>query len=232
MTCGSRSREILLTGGVVAWKGSRRATTAEQYGRGRQSSSLRGGPTRMFESAIGALRRPAPDVLMVLENCGYPLDSRVRMEAESLVASGLSVEVLAPRERHRPVRESIRGVRVTRFRLPEGNGKLSGTAVEYLAACGAITAAVLLRLARARGGTLHVHNPPDLFFPLLWLARRRGWSTVFDHHDDAAKMLEAKLGRVTLLQRLLAWMRDQSARAADLTIATNDTQCRLLETPA
>jgi glycosyltransferase involved in cell wall biosynthesis len=166
---------------------------------------------------------------MVLENCGYPLDARVRMEAESLVESGLSVEVLAPREPDRPTREVIRGVRVARFPLPDGQGKLLGTAVEYLAATCVITAALLPRLARTRSATLHVHNPPDLFFPLLWLARRRGWSTVFDHHDDAAGMLKDKLGRATALQSLLAWMRGRSALAADLTITTNDTQRELVE---
>jgi glycosyltransferase involved in cell wall biosynthesis len=181
---------------------------------------------------VGARGQAAPDVVMVLENCGYPLDARVRMEAESLVESGLSVEVLAPREPDRPVREIVRGVRVTRFPLPEGHGKLLGTAVEYLAASCVITAAILPRLARTRCGTLHVHNPPDFFFPLLWLARWRGWSTVFDHHDDAAGMLQAKLGRATPVQSFLAWMRNQSARAADLTITTNDTQRELVEVAA
>lgn len=178
---------------------------------------------------MGLRDRVQADVVMVLENCCYPLDARVRMEAETLVASGLSVEVLAPREPGRPVRELIRGVRVTRFPLPDGKGKLLGTALEYLAASCVITVAILLRLARSRGRTLHVHNPPDFFFPLLWLARLRGWSTVFDHHDDAAGMMQAKLARKTHISSLLAWMRMQSARAADLTIATNHTQRTLLE---
>jgi glycosyltransferase involved in cell wall biosynthesis len=181
---------------------------------------------------MGVRDQMASDVVMVLENSQYPLDARVRMEAETLVESGLSVEVLAPREPGRPTREVIRSVRVTRFPLPEGNGKLLGTAIEYLVASFVITAAVLPRLARSRGGTLHVHNPPDLFFPLLWLARRRGWSTVFDHHDDAAGMLQAKLGRATPVGSLLAWMRDQSARVADLTVTTNETQRKLVETVA
>jgi len=51
----------------------------------------------MREPAIDTRGQIAPDVVMVLENSRYPLDSRVRKEAESLVASGLSVEVLAPR---------------------------------------------------------------------------------------------------------------------------------------
>jgi glycosyltransferase involved in cell wall biosynthesis len=165
---------------------------------------------------------------MVLENSRYPLDPRVRKEAESLVESGLSVEVLAPRETGRPTQELIRGVRVTRFPLPEGHGELLGTAIEYIAAFCVITAAVLPRLARSRRGTLHVHNPPDLLFPLLVLARWRGWSTVFDHHDNAAGMLRAKLGRRTPAESILAWMRNQSARVSDLTITTNDTQRELL----
>jgi glycosyltransferase involved in cell wall biosynthesis len=173
-----------------------------------------------------------PDVLMVLENNTYPGDARVRLEAESLVESGLSVEVLAPRQSDRPAREVIRGVRVTRFARIDGQGKLMGTAVEYLAACCTITAAVMPRLMRKRRGTLHVHNPPDFFFPLLRVARWRGWLSVFDHHDDAAGMLRDKLGRATLAESLLAWMRRQSARTADLTITTNDTQRELVEADA
>jgi glycosyltransferase involved in cell wall biosynthesis len=173
-----------------------------------------------------------PDVVMVLENNPYPLDVRVRLEAESLAASGLSVEVLAPREPGRPHHELIRGVRVRRLPSIDGHGRLAGTALEYLVASCLISAAILSRLVRSRRGTLHVHNPPDLFFPLLWLARLRGWSTVFDHHDDAVGMLRAKLGRPTALEAVLDWMRARSARAADLTVTTNDTQRELVAADA
>jgi glycosyltransferase involved in cell wall biosynthesis len=176
--------------------------------------------------------RIAPDVVMVLENNCYPRDSRVRKEAESLTEAGLSVEVLAPREPDRPARELICGVRVTRFRLPDGGGGLVRTALEYLVAGFAVARLLVPRIARSRTGTLHVHNPPDFFFPLLWLARRRGWSTVFDHHDDAVGLLRLKLGRHTPLDVVLDWMRRQSARIADLTITTNDTQRELLQTDA
>lgn len=170
----------------------------------------------------------APDVVMVLENCGYPLDARVRMEAQTLIDDGLSVEVLAPREPGRPAREVVDGVRVRRFFCPDGGGALAGTALEYAVALTLVSAAVIARLLRWRGRTLHVHNPPDCFFGLLWLARMAGWSTVFDHHDDAAGMMRAKLGPQTRLAAPLAWMRDRSAHAADLTIATNETQRDLL----
>jgi len=169
---------------------------------------------------------------MVLENCHYPLDSRVRNEAETLAKAGFLVEVLAPRQPDRPDREVVGGVSVTRFPLLDGQGELLGTALEYLSAALVMGAVVLARLGRSRRGILHVHNPPDLFFPLLLLARLRGWSTVFDHHDDAAGMLRARLGRATPFESLLSWMRDRSARISDLTIVTNDTQRELVQRAA
>jgi glycosyltransferase involved in cell wall biosynthesis len=165
---------------------------------------------------------------MVLENSSYPFDSRVRNEAESLTAAGFSVEVLAPREPRRPTNEVIRGVRVRRFPLREGHGALPQTAIEYLIAFFWICALVIPRIARSREGTLHVHNPPDVFFPLLWLARFRGWSTVFDHHDDAEGILRDKLGGATKFSTTMAWLRSRSAEAADLTITTNETQRSLV----
>ena len=144
----------------------------------------------------------------------------------------MSVEVLAPRQPDRPARELIRGVRVTRHRSIDGQGKLLGTALEYLLASWVIAAAVTRRLARARRGTLHVHNPPDLFFPLLWLARRRGWSSVFDHHDDAVGMLAREARARDSGRGDTGMMRRQSAKAADLTITTNDTQRDLVQADA
>jgi glycosyltransferase involved in cell wall biosynthesis len=177
-------------------------------------------------------RAPVAEIVMLLENSTYPLDARVRNEALSLTASGRTVEVLAPRAAGEARRELIDGIRVTRLPLLDGRGALLGTAIEYLSACCMMGAAVLLRLARSRRGTLHVHNPPDVFFPLLLLARLRGWSTVFDHHDDAVGMLRDKLGRRSRMEVILAWMRNLTARVSDLTITTNDTQRELLRPAA
>jgi glycosyltransferase involved in cell wall biosynthesis len=169
---------------------------------------------------------------MVLENNTYPRDARVRLEAETLAGAGLEVEVLAPREAGRPRREYIGGVLVTRLRLIDGHGTIRGTAVEYAVAALVMAAAVVPRLARSRRGALHVHNPPDFFFPLLALARMRGWSAVYDHHDDSVGMMRDKLGRPSRVDAVLAWMRRCSARAADVAIATNDTQRDLLASDA
>jgi glycosyltransferase involved in cell wall biosynthesis len=51
---------------------------------------------------------------------------------------------------------------------------------------------------------------------------------VFDLHDDAEGMLHDKLGRATNFAKVMAWLRNASARAADLTVTTNETQRSLV----
>ena len=70
-------------------------------------------------TSIGARRAGGRHVVMLLENNGYPRDVRPRREAESLVAAGYQVTIIAPREPGEPAREDVGGVRVWRFRLPQ-----------------------------------------------------------------------------------------------------------------
>lgn len=140
-------------------------------------------------------------VAMLLENLTYPEDTRVRMEAESLVAAGHSVEVIAPRGRGQAGRDLINGVRVRRFRAPRSSGQgLATIVIEYLVG----VAALHLEAARAllRGATvLHIHNPPDILFPAGLLFRLAGRRVVFDHHDLAPELVAVKFGA----GRLVRW---------------------------
>lgn len=136
---------------------------------------------------------------MLLENNPYPEDIRVRREAESLVAAGHSVEVIAPRDSGQSARETIDGVRVRRFRAYEARtGLAAGTLLEYLIAAVAMHLAALRALLR--GATvLHIHNPPDLFFPVAAIYRLAGRMVVFDHHDLAPELAEVKWGNKRLV---------------------------------
>jgi glycosyltransferase involved in cell wall biosynthesis len=138
-------------------------------------------------------------ITMLLENCSYPDDVRVRHEAESLVAGGHQVEVIAPRANGQPRREQLRGVDVRRFR--RGGGGRQGTAqlvVEYASATLALHAAAIRSFVRG-SSVLHLHNPPDTLFlagALFRLARRR---VVFDHHDLAPELVAVRFGSGALL---------------------------------
>src|SRR5262249_53040515 len=132
-------------------------------------------------------------VAMLLENNPYPQDVRVRSEAESLAAAGHRVTVVAPREPGQPRRELVGGVRVRRFRLPETPANPLGFVLEYAIANANLYLAGALELLR--GATvLHLHNPPDTLFGVAFLARLLGRQVVFDHHDLAPELFEAKFG--------------------------------------
>ena len=144
-------------------------------------------------------------VAMLLENNPYPQDVRVRAEAESLAAAGHAVTVVAPREPGQPRARDGRGVRVRRFRLPATPASPRG----FVRRVRGRQRPALLRRRSAellRGAdVVHLHNPPDTLFGVGFLARALGRKVVFDHHDLAPELFEAKFGpgRVAAVLRRL-----------------------------
>jgi glycosyltransferase involved in cell wall biosynthesis len=143
-------------------------------------------------------------ITMLLENSPYPQDTRVRAEAESLVAAGHSVEVIAPRARRQPAHEHVNGVEVRRFRVPQiGGGGLLALLLEYIVAMVALHIAAMRALLR--GATaLHLHNPPDTLFlgaAVFRVARR---PVLYDHHDLVPELVGVRFGpgMLALLARL------------------------------
>jgi glycosyltransferase involved in cell wall biosynthesis len=165
-------------------------------------------------------------ITMLLENNPYPQDVRVRSEAESLARAGHRVTVVAPRGRRQPRRDRVNGVEVIRFRLPDGSSRgAAGFALEYLVAALALHWAALRGLIR--GATvLHLHNPPDIFFPAAALFRLAGRKVVFDHHDLFPETVEVKFGRGAA-SAIAAVCQRLTLAVAHHVIATNASYARV-----
>jgi glycosyltransferase involved in cell wall biosynthesis len=157
---------------------------------------------------------------MALENNPYPQDVRVRNEAQELAAAGHRVTVLAPRRAGQPRVETIDGVRVARYWLPERPGVL-GILVEYAIAVVQLSARLLGELARG-AQVVHLHNPPDLFFGVAAFARALGRAVVFDHHDLAPELFEQKFGGGPPAA-ILRWCERLTMRCADVVLAANES---------
>jgi glycosyltransferase involved in cell wall biosynthesis len=169
--------------------------------------------------------RPRPlKVVMALENCPYPQDVRVRSEAEELVADGHHVVVLAPRGAAQPSAETVNGVRVKRYRLPEAAGA-AGIVIEYIVAVVQLTVRLLAELFRG-ADVVHLHNPPDLLFPVAGLARAVGRAVIFDHHDLAPELFEEKFG-VGWPALILRWCERMTMRVAHVVVAANESHRRV-----
>ncbi|MBM4255358.1 MAG: glycosyltransferase family 4 protein [Deltaproteobacteria bacterium] len=170
-------------------------------------------------------RASRPHILMLLENHPYPQDSRVRQEAQALVAEGYTVSVISPAGSGQSWCETVHGVRVYRFPMPPGANGLLGYVLEY--GC-AMTAALLISLwvfLRHGFDVIHAHNPPDTFVFIAALYKLFGRRFVFDHHDLSPEMYDARFpgeGK-PLLRKLLFACERLSYRLADHTIATNES---------
>lgn len=167
-------------------------------------------------------------VTMLLENNTYPHDTRVRNEAETLVADRRRVTVIAPRGSGQAAREVIAGVRVWRFRCPMAGGSAASLLGEYAVAHVQLIARAAAEVALGTEA-LHVHGPPDTVAVLCAPARLLGRRVVFDLHDSAPELADAKFGaRRALRAALLVWQRAALA-AASHVIVTNQSQRDLVE---
>lgn len=164
-------------------------------------------------------------IVMALENNLYPQDPRPRNEAEELVAGGHEVIVLAPRGPAQPKRELVNGVAVKRYKLPRAGGA-RGIVFEYLVAIVQLTRHLMAELLRG-ADVVHLHNPPDLLFPVGAVARAMRRTVIFDHHDLTPELFEQKFGGGGWRAAVLRWCERMTMRVATVVISANESHRRV-----
>lgn len=164
-------------------------------------------------------------VLMLLENCPYPQDVRVRHEAEALAAAGHRVTVIGPAAQGQPRREVVNGVRVYRFPAASARGGLVGYLREY--GWSLVLIGVLSVVVAVREGfdVVHAHNPPDLLALIAGFWRLLGRRFVYDQHDLCPEMYDARYGAGARpsVRRMLGISERLAYRLADRVIVTNES---------
>jgi glycosyltransferase involved in cell wall biosynthesis len=159
---------------------------------------------------------------MLLENNLYPEDVRVRDEADSLVAAGYDVRVIAPRGPGQARRARIDDVTVERYWLPMAKGAgPAGLLAEYAVAHVQLLVRGLGSLLRD-ADFLHSHNPPDTLFPLALVAHALRRRFIFDEHDLFPSLYEQRFGRGPLW-RIADFSNAMMIRNADIVLVTNGT---------
>ncbi|MDQ1585306.1 MAG: hypothetical protein QOJ90_376 [Actinomycetota bacterium] len=170
-------------------------------------------------------RTSPPHAVLVIANLPVSRDRRVSRQARTLVAAGWQVTVVCPAVADGP--DALPGapqIRVAPYRLPvQGNG-LIGYLVEFLWSFVAVTV-WLLRIRRSgRIDLVQFCNPPDIFFPLAFVARKAGIAAVFDHHDLSPEMYKVRTGRPRgAILSLLQFLEHMSITTASAVVATNES---------
>ena len=153
----------------------------------------------------------------------YPGDTRVRREAEALVAAGMSVDVICLKLPAELQAEEINGVRAHRLNL---NRKRSSK-LRYLFEYGVFISAVILKLTRLhfvrRFHIVHVHNMPDILVFSAIIPKLAGAKIILDLHDPMPELYMTKYAKTSQhpAVRLLKCLEKISIRFADSVITPN-----------
>lgn len=163
-------------------------------------------------------------VLVLVEPLPFPFDTRVRAQAEALVAAGHEVTVICPAGfGFNAPWETVDGVSVRRFTMPEGGRGALGYLREYGQAM--LRMARLVRSVRRERvvDVCLVCNPPDLLVALTLSLRRHGTRVVLDFREISPELYEAKFGgRGSVLHRLLLASERFAFRHADVVVTVSE----------
>lgn len=174
-----------------------------------------------------SIKRPRR-VLIIVENLPSPFDRRVWQEATTLTEAGYAVSIICPTGKGYEKRfETIDGIDIHRHPLPlEAEGAL-GYAMEYGAAL-FWEFVLAVKVLFGRGfDVIHACNPPDLIFLVGGFFKLFGKKFIFDHHDINPELYEAKFGRRDFFYKLMVGAERLTFRAADVSIATNESYKRI-----
>jgi hypothetical protein len=137
---------------------------------------------------------PVKTVCILVQN-QYDFDIRVRRKAESLVAAGYDVDVIALRVGGTTQKSyRLNGVNVCTVGLGKNRGSLLRYAIEYAIFFAFAAWQVSTRMHRRRYAIVDVNNVPDfLVFAAAW-AKFRGAKVLFDMHEITPEFYQSKYG--------------------------------------
>jgi glycosyltransferase involved in cell wall biosynthesis len=168
-------------------------------------------------------------VLILLENAPAPSDRRVGQESRTLFEAGYEVVVISPSGEvdDREPYEHWHGIEIHRFPLRAAGRGTTGYVREYIGALWKMARLVRRLTSAHRFGIVHACNPPDFLLALALPLRHRGARLVFDHHDLAPELYEARFGKRGLYYRALLVLERFAFAAADVVISTNESYRRV-----
>jgi glycosyltransferase involved in cell wall biosynthesis len=170
----------------------------------------------------------SPRVLVIVQNLPVPLDRRVWLECQALVAAGVTVSVICPKGPDDPAYQFLDGVHIYKYRPAPATSGLMSYLWEFVYSW-VRTALLSVRVHRRHGfSAIQACNPPDTYWLLALLWRPAGVRFLYDQHDLNPEVFRSRFGEprglVARLQyRTLLWLERSTYRTADQVVTTNES---------
>jgi glycosyltransferase involved in cell wall biosynthesis len=171
---------------------------------------------------------PRPHILMIVQNLPVPLDRRVWLECRTLRKAGYDVTVICPKGPGDPAYQVIDGITIHKYRPAPATEGLVSYVYEF-GYSWLRTAVLSAKVWRERPfSVMQACNPPDTYWLLARLWKKRGVAFVFDQHDLNPELFESRFGMPTTLAArvqyyALRWLEQMTYRTADMVISTNES---------
>ncbi len=155
----------------------------------------------------------------------YPTDSRVRREAESLVARGDEVDFICLGEKKSSKQELFHGVHLEKINHSRYRGS---SALSYLMAYFRFFVSAFFRVAglyiKKRYPVIQVHTMPDFMVFTTLIPKMMGAKIILDVHDLMPELYQSKFGYANNhpLIRVITWVEKASIKFAHRAIAVHE----------
>src|SRR6266849_3744881 len=169
-------------------------------------------------------------VLIVVENLSVPFDRRVWRECQALREVGYEVSVISPKGQAIDTvnHETIGGVSIYRYHLPQATGGLLSYILEYSVALFMTLWLTLIVLCREGFDVVQICNPPDLLIFTVVPFRLFGKTIIFDQHDLSPEIYQMQNGgpeTQTPMYNILLCFERLTYALSDVVMVVNES-CR------
>lgn len=164
-----------------------------------------------------------PAILIIVENLPVPLDRRVWQESCALRDAGYEVVVICPKMRgYTKPYELLDGIHIYRHWISEEAGGFVGFFREYASALWGEWWLAWKAWRKHRFKLIHLCNPPDLLWLVVWPFKALfGTKVIYDVHDAWPEMFEAKFGGRGLFYWAVRVFERMTYAVADVVLVTN-----------
>ena len=157
---------------------------------------------------------------MLIENDGFPSDTRVSSEARTLVSAGYKVSVICPQFHGQRLFEVIDSIAVYRYPLPKQPAGLLGYFIEYSYSLIVMFITSLIVFIREGFDVIHAQNPPDFLFLIGLFYKPFSKKFIFDHNDLTPELYLSRFSNRKLALSILLLLEKLSCQFADVVITT------------